>query len=67
MGLIGRGIGPLAETQSGALAGVIGAPWAIGMAAAIVAAAAAVTTRTNKALWTFSFTDSNTAARLPPI
>jgi Transmembrane secretion effector len=53
MGVVTRGIGPLAQTQSGALAGLIGAPLAVVVAAVGVAGATAYTARNNPALWRF--------------
>lgn len=54
MGTITRGVGPLAETQSGLVAGITGAPLAIIGAAVALATAAAITVRANPALWRFS-------------
>jgi len=53
MGTVTRGINPLSEAQAGALAGVIGGPTAVLVAAAALGAAAAWTGRTNPALWGF--------------
>jgi hypothetical protein len=53
MGTVTRGFGPLAQTQSGILAGLIGPPLAVVVAAASLAVAAVNTARTNPALWEF--------------
>jgi MFS family permease len=57
MGTVTRGVSPLAETQSGALAGVMGGPLAIVTAAAALVVSAAVTARRNPALWRLRRTD----------
>jgi hypothetical protein len=54
MGLVTRGIGPFAETQSGTLAGLMGAQLAVLTAAVALGAGAALTARFNRALWRFS-------------
>jgi MFS family permease len=59
MGTITRGVGPLAETQSGLVAGITGAPLAIIGAAVALATAAAITVRGNPTLWRFSLTGAS--------
>ena len=54
MGIVTRGIGPLGETQSGMLAGAIGAPLAVISAAVALTVGAALTARLNPTLWAFS-------------
>ena len=61
MGTVTRGTTPLSQLQSGILAGVFGAPLALGAAAAIVAIAASVTGRTNVQLWRFSREEAQAA------
>jgi MFS family permease len=53
MGTVTRGVSPLAETQAGALAGLLTGPAAVLVAAGALALAAAWTGRTNPALWRF--------------
>jgi MFS family permease len=53
MGTVTRGVSPLAETQSGALAGLLTGPTAVLVAAGALALTAAWTGRTNPALWRF--------------
>jgi MFS family permease len=53
MRMVTGGIGPLSQTQSGLVAGAIGAPLALIGAAAALSSAAVVTARANVALWTF--------------
>jgi MFS family permease len=60
-GTIVRGVGPLAQTQSGAMAGAFGGPVAVVVAAAVMGLAAAVVARANRALWTFSSRDAAAA------
>lgn len=48
------GIGPMAQTQSGIMAGAIGGPAAIIVAAIALATSAATTPRTNLSLWRFT-------------
>ncbi len=57
-GTVVRGLGPLAQTQSGALAGLAGGPAAVIVAAASLAAAALVVARRNPSLWLFSRKDA---------
>jgi hypothetical protein len=57
MGTVTRGVSPLAETQSGALAGVMGGPLAIVTAAVALVVSAGVTARRNPALWRLRRTD----------
>jgi hypothetical protein len=57
-GTIVRGLGPLAQTQSGALAGALGGPVAVIVAAGVMTVAATVVARANRALWTFSTRDA---------
>jgi MFS family permease len=57
MGTVTRGVSPLAETQSGALAGVLGGPLAIVAAAGALVVSAAATARRNPALWRLRRTD----------
>jgi MFS family permease len=59
-GLVVRGLPPLAQAQSGFIAGAIGGPLAIVTAAAALVAGSLVTGRTNRALMTWS---SDEAAR----
>lgn len=54
MGTVTRGVGPLAQTQSGILAAAIGAPLALVAAAAGLVVSAALVTRSNRTLWHFS-------------
>ena len=53
MGTVTRGVSPLAEVQSGAIAGVAGAPVAIMVAAVALGGAAVATARANPDLWRF--------------
>lgn len=53
IGVVTRGMGPLAQTQSGVLAGAIGGPAAVLVAALGVGLATAWTAWTNRALWRF--------------
>lgn len=53
MGTVTRGVSPLAETQSGALASLLSGPTAVLVGASALALAAAWTGRTNPALWQF--------------
>jgi MFS family permease len=48
------GIGPMSQTQSGFVAGFLGGPGALLLAAAALATSAATTVRTNQALWRFT-------------
>jgi MFS family permease len=48
------GIGPMAQTQSGVLAGALGGPLAVVIAALALATSAATTIWTNRPLWRFS-------------
>ncbi|HWM06467.1 MAG TPA: MFS transporter [Actinophytocola sp.] len=57
MGTVTRGVSPLAETQSGVLAGIIGGPLAIVAAAGALVVSAAATARGNPALWRLRRTD----------
>jgi MFS family permease len=61
-GLVVRGLPPLAQAQSGFVAGLIGGPWAIVAASAALAAGSIVAGRTNRALMRWSNED---AARGP--
>lgn len=61
MGMITRGTGPLAETQSGFLASAIGPNPAILIAAGVIAAAASLTAIFNRELWRFSLDDKSTS------
>ncbi len=54
MRVITGGIGPLAETQSGFSASLLGGPLALGVAAFALALAAGWTARSSPAFWTFS-------------
>jgi hypothetical protein len=53
-GTVVRGFGPLAQTQSGAVASAVGGPAAILAAAAVMTVAAALVARANRPLWEFS-------------
>jgi MFS family permease len=53
VGIVTRGIGPLAQTQSGIVAGLIGGPGALVVAATALAGSATVIGRTTTALWRF--------------
>lgn len=53
IGVVTRGLGPLAQTQSGVMAGAIGGPAAVLVAALGVGLATAWTAWTNRALWRF--------------
>lgn len=57
MGTITLGVGPLAQTQSGALAGALGTQAAAVAAALTLAVAAGLTAHKNKTLWAFSRDD----------
>lgn len=70
MGTITRGIGPLAETQSGTLASAIGPHLGVLAAAIAIGAAAAATARFNRTLWRFSLAaelEEHLAERIDPI
>jgi MFS family permease len=54
---IARGIGPMAQTQSGILSGALGGPLAAVMAAGALVVNALVTGRGNQPLWRFSRDD----------
>jgi MFS family permease len=56
-GVVVRGLGPLAQTQSGATAGVLGGPLAILAAAAVLAATAAAVAARNRPLWALTTSD----------
>jgi hypothetical protein len=58
MGIVTRGLSPLAQTQSGFLAGLIGPSWAGITAAIALASAAAATGRFNHTLWDFSLAEA---------
>lgn len=58
LGTVTRGLGPLAETQSGLLAAVIGGPLAVVTAATALALSAAATARANPVLWHYSYEDA---------
>jgi MFS family permease len=67
MGMVTRGIGPLAQTQSGFLVGAIGSPLAIVGAGGALALSATLTALANPALWKFSSDDDpDSAAQMPP-
>lgn len=53
MGTVTRGTSTLAQTQSGVLAGALGAPLAVLTTAAALALSAGLTARTNPTLWRF--------------
>jgi MFS family permease len=53
-GTIVRGVGPLAQTQSGAAAGILGGPLAIAAAAGVLALVAALVALRNRPLWAFT-------------
>ena len=61
MGTITRGVGPLAETQSGVLATMLGSASAVLTAAGVVGIAAAVTAVFNRDLWNFSHGEDQAA------
>jgi MFS family permease len=65
MGTVTRGIGPLAQTQSGVLAGLIGPPLAVVTAGVALAASALLTGRANRALWDFRHDDALDDAAAP--
>jgi hypothetical protein len=54
VGMVTRTTGPLGQTQSGALAGAIGGPLAVLVAAGALGLGAALGAWTNRALWTYS-------------
>jgi len=54
MGTVTRGVGPLAETQSGLLTSIVGPTPALLAAAGVVGLAATLTMLFNRDLWTFS-------------
>ena len=58
LGTVSRGVGPLAQVQSGFLAGTIGGPLAVVCSAVALAVAASLTARTNRVLWRFSRDDA---------
>lgn len=53
MATVVNGLGPLSQTQSGLLAGLLGSPLAIGISAGVVGAATAFVGRSSPALWEF--------------
>jgi MFS family permease len=53
-GTVLRGIGPLAQTQSGGIAGLVGGPMSVVIAALGLAASAAIVARGTEPLWRFS-------------
>jgi MFS family permease len=57
-GVVVRGIGPLAQTQSGAVAGVLGGPLAIMTAAGVLAAVAGLIAVRNRSIWNFTTADA---------
>jgi predicted MFS family arabinose efflux permease len=61
MGTITRGVGPLAETQSGLLASAIGSTPAVLTAAGVVGLAATLTALFNRDLWSFSLGEDEPA------
>lgn len=63
MGTITRGVSPLGELQSGAVAGAIGPLAALVAAGTVFAAAVGVTAWSNRPLWIFS---RDTSAEMPP-
>jgi len=66
MRTITGGIGPMAQTQSGLVAGAIGGPLAVLVAAAALATSAASTIWTNRPLWRFTLTDAAVEPGLNP-
>lgn len=58
MGTVTLGVGPLAQTQSGALAAALGTQVATLAAAVVLGLAAGFTARQNKALWGFAREDA---------
>jgi MFS family permease len=66
LGIVTRGIGPLGETQSGIVAGAIGAPLAVVSGAIALAVGAVLTARRNPALWGFSLDTATVAPELNP-
>jgi MFS family permease len=70
LGTVTRGVSPLAQTQSGVLAGALGGPPAVICAAIALAVTAGLTAATNRVLWNFSRADmsrpaDHTAIELP--
>jgi MFS family permease len=57
-GVVVRGFGPMAQTQSGAAAGILGAPIAVVVAAGALAAAAVAVAARNRPLWHFTPEDA---------
>ena len=58
MGTVTRGVSPLAQTQSGFLTGIIGAPMALAVAAGVLVTSAVVTARFNTTLRGFSLAEA---------
>jgi MFS family permease len=58
MATVTNGVGPLAQTQSGVLAAVLGPPFAIVASAVALAGATLITARASPALWNFSRDDA---------
>ena len=58
MGVVTRGLSPLAQTQSGLMAGILGAPLAGATAAIVLAVMAAATGYFNRSLWKFSLAEA---------
>ncbi len=57
MGTVTRGVSPFAQTQSGALADVVGVRPAVAVASIALALSSLVTGRANPALWGFERED----------
>jgi MFS family permease len=57
-GTVLRGVGPLAQTQSGWVAGLVGGPTAVVVAAIGLAGSAALVARRTRRLWAFSRRDA---------
>jgi MFS family permease len=57
-GLVVRGLPPLSQAQSGFVAGLVGGPWAIVAAAAALVTGSLVSSRSNRALMTWSTDDA---------
>jgi MFS family permease len=67
MGMVVRGTGPLAETQSGLVAGVLGPSPAVLVAAFALVITAGLTARTNPTLWSVSRDDAACAPDDPTL
>ena len=66
VGMVTRGTSPLAEAQSGGLAGLLGPQLALVSAAFALATAATLTGRANRSLWRFSRADSEPEPMVSP-